>query len=97
MIPMVVEQTNRGERSYDIYSCLLEDRIIFLTGEIDDNLANLIVAQLIYLEGKDSTKESFDIPNFDCFSYEPKKPDYDSQEILSYLVDIEFFVQSKVV
>ena len=57
MIPMVVEQTNRGERSYDIYSRLLEDRIIFLTGEIDDNLANLIVAQLIYLEGKDSTKD----------------------------------------
>ncbi len=57
LIPMVVEQTGRGERSYDIYSRLLEDRIIFLTGEIDDNVADLIVAQLIYLEGKDSTKD----------------------------------------
>ena len=57
MIPIVVEQTNRGERSYDLYSRLLEDRIIFLSGEIDDNVSNLIVAQLIYLEGKDSTKD----------------------------------------
>ena len=54
---MVIEQTGRGERSYDIYSRLLEDRIIFLTGEIDDNIADLVVAQLIYLEGKDSTKD----------------------------------------
>ena len=57
LIPMVVEQTGRGERSYDIYSRLLEDRIIFLTGEIDDTVADLIVAQLIYLEGRDSTKD----------------------------------------
>ena len=56
LVPIVVEQTNRGERSYDLYSRLLEDRIIFLSGEIDDNLANLIIAQLIYLEGKYSTK-----------------------------------------
>ena len=54
---MVVEQTGRGERSYDIYSRLLEDRIIFLTGEIDDTVADLIVAQLIYLEGRDSQKD----------------------------------------
>lgn len=57
LIPMVVEQTNRGERSYDIYSRLLEDRIIFLSGEINDDTANLIVAQLIYLEGKDPEKD----------------------------------------
>ncbi len=57
LIPMVVEQTGRGERSYDIYSRLLEDRIIFLTGEIDDTVADLIVAQLIYLEGRGSTKD----------------------------------------
>ena len=57
LVPIVVEQTNRGERSYDLYSRLLEDRIIFLSGEIDDNLANLIIAQLIYLEGKSSTKD----------------------------------------
>ena len=57
LIPMVVEQTNKGERSYDIYSRLLEDRIIMLSGEIDDALANTIVAQLIYLEGKDPDKD----------------------------------------
>jgi len=57
LIPMVVEQTGRGERSYDIYSRLLEDRIIFLTGEIDDEKADLIVAQLIYLEGQDPKKD----------------------------------------
>ena len=57
LIPMVVEQTNRGERSYDIYSRMLEDRIVFLSGEIDDNTANSIVAQLIYLEGKDPNKD----------------------------------------
>lgn len=57
LVPMVIEQTGRGERSYDIYSRLLEDRIIFLTGEINDAVADLIVAQLIFLEGKDSAKD----------------------------------------
>ena len=57
LIPMVVEQSNRGERSYDIYSRLLEDRIIFLSGEINDAVANTVVAQLIYLEGKDPSKD----------------------------------------
>ncbi len=57
LIPMVVEQTNRGERSYDIYSRLLEDRIIFLDGEITSQSANLVIAQLIYLEGKDPDKD----------------------------------------
>lgn len=57
LVPMVVEQTGRGERSYDIYSRLLEDRIIFISGEITDETANLAVAQLIYLEGKDSDKD----------------------------------------
>ena len=57
LIPMVVDQTGNGERSYDIYSRLLEDRIIFLTGEIDDNTANIVVAQLIYLEGKNPDKD----------------------------------------
>ena len=57
LVPMVVEQTSRGERSYDIYSRLLEDRIIFLTGEINDAVANTVVAQLIYLEGKDAGKD----------------------------------------
>lgn len=50
LVPMVVEQTNRGERSYDIYSRLLKDRIVFLGGEIDDNIANLVVAQMLFLE-----------------------------------------------
>ena len=57
LIPYVVERTSTGERSYDLYSRLLDDRIIFLSGEIDDALANTVVAQLIYLEGKDSTKD----------------------------------------
>ncbi len=57
LIPYVVERTSGGERSYDLYSRLLEDRIIFLSGEIDDNMANTIVAQLIYLESKDPTKD----------------------------------------
>lgn len=57
LIPYVVERTSTGERSYDLYSRLLDDRIIFLSGEIDDALANTIVAQLIYLEGKDCTKD----------------------------------------
>lgn len=57
LIPYVVERTSGGERSYDLYSRLLEDRIIFLSGEIDDNVANTVVAQLIYLEGKDPTKD----------------------------------------
>ena len=56
LIPMVVEQTDRGERSYDIYSRLLDDRIVFLTGEINDEKADLIIAQLIFLEAKDPTK-----------------------------------------
>ena len=56
LIPMVVEQTDKGERSYDIYSRLLDDRIIFLSGEIDDAVANTVIAQLIYLEAKDPTK-----------------------------------------
>lgn len=57
VVPYVIEQTGKGERSYDIYSRLLEDRIIFLTGEINDAVADTIVAQLIYLEGKDPDKD----------------------------------------
>ncbi|MBR4003375.1 MAG: ATP-dependent Clp endopeptidase proteolytic subunit ClpP [Clostridia bacterium] len=57
LIPMVVDQTAQGERSFDIYSRLLEDRIIFLTGEINDATANTVVAQLIYLEGKNPDKD----------------------------------------
>lgn len=59
LIPMVVDQTGANERSYDIYSRLLEDRIIFLTGEITDATANIVIAQLIYLEGKNPDKDIF--------------------------------------
>jgi len=57
LVPMVVEQTNRGERSYDIFSRLLNDRIIVLSEEINDTTASLVVAQLLYLEGQDPTKD----------------------------------------
>ncbi|MCL2677991.1 MAG: ATP-dependent Clp endopeptidase proteolytic subunit ClpP [Clostridiales bacterium] len=56
LIPMVIEQTNRGERSYDIYSRLLKDRIIFLGSVIDDHVANLVIAQLLFLEADDPDK-----------------------------------------
>ena len=57
LIPTVIEQTNRGERAYDIYSRLLKDRIIMLGSAIDDNVANSVVAQLLFLEAEDSTKD----------------------------------------
>ncbi len=57
LVPMVVEQTNRGERSYDIYSRLLKDRIIFLGSGIDDTVANLVIAQLLFLEAEDPDKD----------------------------------------
>ena len=57
LIPMVVEQSSRGERAYDIYSRLLKERIIFLTGPIDDNIASLICAQLLFLESENPNKE----------------------------------------
>ncbi len=56
-VPIVVEQSSRGERSYDIYSRLLKDRIVFVTGEIDDYMANLIIAQLLFLEAEDPDKD----------------------------------------
>ena len=57
LIPMVVEQSNKGERSYDIYSRLLNDRIVFLSGQVEDSMANTIVAQLLYLEAQDPAKD----------------------------------------
>ena len=57
LIPMVIEQTNRGERSYDIYSRMLKERIIFLTGGIDDNVASVVTAQLLFLEAENPNKE----------------------------------------
>ena len=59
LIPMVVEQSSKGERAYDIYSRLLKERIIFLTGQINDNVASLITAQLLFLEAEDPKKEIY--------------------------------------
>ena len=59
LVPMVVEQSSRGERAYDIYSRLLKDRIIFIVGKIDDYVANLVVAQLLFLESEDSKKDIY--------------------------------------
>ncbi len=57
LVPMVIEQTNRGERSYDIYSRLLKDRVIFLGTAIDDTVANLVIAQMLFLEAEDPDKD----------------------------------------
>ncbi|MBT3261563.1 ATP-dependent Clp endopeptidase proteolytic subunit ClpP [bacterium] len=59
LVPMVVEQTGRGERSYDIYSRLLKERIIFITDEINDHTANIIIAQLLFLEAEDPEKDAY--------------------------------------
>ncbi|SHG78021.1 ATP-dependent Clp protease proteolytic subunit ClpP [Thermosyntropha lipolytica DSM 11003] len=59
LVPMVVEQTNRGERAYDIYSRLLKDRIVFLGSAIDDTVANLVIAQLLFLEAEDPDKDIY--------------------------------------
>ncbi|MCX7090239.1 MAG: ATP-dependent Clp endopeptidase proteolytic subunit ClpP [Legionellales bacterium] len=59
LVPMVVEQTSRGERAYDIYSRLLKERIIFLLGQVEDHMANLVVAQLLYLESENPEKDIF--------------------------------------
>ena len=57
LVPMVVEQTARGERAYDIYSRLLKERVIFIVGEVEDHMANLIVAQLLFLESENPDKD----------------------------------------
>ncbi len=59
LIPMVIEQTAKGERSYDIYSRLLKERIIFISGQVEDNMSTLVVAQLLFLESEDSKKDIF--------------------------------------
>ena len=62
LVPMVIEQTSRGERSFDIYSRLLKERVIFLTGQVEDHMANLIVAQMLFLEAENPEK------TFTCIS-----------------------------
>lgn len=59
LVPMVVEQTSRGERAYDIYSRLLKERVIFLTGQVEDHMANLIVAQMLFLEAENPEKDIY--------------------------------------
>ena len=59
LVPMVAEQSSKGERAYDIYSRLLKERIIFLTGQINDNVASLVTAQLLFLEAEDPKKEIY--------------------------------------
>lgn len=59
VIPMVVEQSSRGERAYDIYSRLLKERVIFLTGQVEDNMANLIIAQMLFLEAENPEKDIY--------------------------------------
>ncbi|MXP67574.1 ATP-dependent Clp endopeptidase proteolytic subunit ClpP [Pantoea sp. Aalb] len=59
LVPMVIEQTSRGERSYDIYSRLLKERVIFLTGQVEDHMANLIVAQMLFLEAENPAKDIY--------------------------------------
>nr|WP_202113748.1 ATP-dependent Clp endopeptidase proteolytic subunit ClpP [Gilliamella sp. Pra-s54] len=59
VIPMVVEQSSRGERAYDIYSRLLKERVIFLTGQVEDNMANLIIAQMLFLEAENPDKDIY--------------------------------------
>ena len=59
LVPMVVEQSNRGERAFDIYSRLLRERIVFLTGPVEDNMASLVVAQLLFLESENPDKDIF--------------------------------------
>jgi len=59
LVPMVIEQTSRGERAYDIYSRLLKERVIFLTGQVEDHMANLIVAQMLFLEAENPEKDIF--------------------------------------
>ena len=90
LVPMVVEQTNRGERSYDIYSRLLEDRIIFLADQVTDATASLVVAQLLYLEAKDPDKDIqlyIDSPGEMCIrdrSYTVFRCAYDDRQQVGY-------------
>ena len=73
LIPMVVEQSSRGERAYDIFSRLLKERIIFLTGQINDNVASLVTAQLLFLEAEDPKKEIYLYIN-SCLLYTSPSP-----------------------
>ena len=88
-VPIVVEQTSRGERSYDIYSRLLKERIIFLTGQIYDEMAALICAQLLFLESEDSKKDIsvyINSPGFPHHHFRLRKPQQKSRTLLQKLL-----------
>ena len=80
LVPMVVEHTARGERAYDIYSRLLKDRIVFVGGPIDDDMANLVIAQLLFLEGEDPDKDVFLYINSPGGSLTPALAIYDTMQ-----------------
>ena len=82
MIPMVIEQSGRGERSYDIYSRLLKERVIFLVGEVNDQTANLVVAQLLFLEAEDPNKDIFFYINSPGGSVTAGMSIYDTMEFI---------------
>lgn len=82
LVPMVVEQTGRGERAYDIYSRLLKDRIIFIGTPIDDNIANLVVAQLLFLEAEDPEKDIFIYINSPGGSVTAGMAIYDTMQVI---------------
>src|SRR5205823_13665900 len=83
LIPMVVEQTGRGERSYDIYSRLLKDRIIFIGTPIDDHIANLVIAQLLFLQMEGSKKYIYSYINSPGGSVTGGLADYDTNQFLT--------------
>src|SRR5258706_7030097 len=82
LIPMVVEQTNRGERAYDIYSRLLKDNIIFIGDAIDDHLSNLVIAQLLFLEAEDPDKDINIYINSPGGSVTAGPPNYDTNQVV---------------
>ena len=83
LVPMVVEQTNRGERAYDIFSRLLKDSIIFIGTPIDDTIANLVIAQMLFLEAEDPDKDIFLYINSPGGSITAGLAIYDTMHILS--------------
>ena len=85
LIPMVVEQTNRGERSYDIYSRLLKDRIVFLGSPVTDDVANTVIAQLLFLEADDPDKDIYLYINSPGGSVTAALAMYDTMQYLSLI------------
>lgn len=93
LVPMVVEQTSRGERSYDIYSRLLKERVIFLTGQVEDHMANLVVAQLLFLESENPDKDIFLYINSPGGSVTAGMSIYDTMQLLSQMSALYVWVK----